>query len=1696
MLKRWLTFGLSAEQEDCFRQTHLDGDIAQARLCLGLLLAPLAAFAINDFNFFGLSWRFYGISALRFALLVYTLLLLRGLRKFTSYPAYDKAEFAWGLTFALFTIATCATRPHAFVAHTTVVVLAVFVTVLIVPNRFSRQLILSLVFVVGETLVIARGLRISPQASTTALLSLLLASSLAIACGWQLHAWRRREFLARDEAQEARAKAEKELMERQRTEEALRQNQEWLRVTVASIGDAVIACDAAGRITFVNPVAVAMSGCPAEEAIGHPVEGVFRLVDESTRAPVEDIVARVLRDGRTAGFASRTLLVPRDGREVPIAHSAAPIADANGTVSGVVIVLHDATERRRAEEVLLRAKEDWERTFDKVPDLIAILDDQYRIKRVNQAMADRLGRQPDQCLGLRCHEVIHGTAQPPAFCPHSRTIADGREHRAELHEDRLGGDFIVSTTPLAGCSGSLAGVVHVARDITARKRAEEEALLLLAQAREEQERLSSLVGSMTDEVWFADTQKRFTLANRAAASEFCLGTGAIDVENLTANLEAYRSDGSPRPVEEAPALRALSGEVVRNQEEIIRTPAGGELRVREVSASPVRDARGRIVGSVSVVRDVTNRKRAEERIREQNAMLTGMNRIFKRALTAETEEELGSTCLSVAEQVTQSEFAFLGEMNRAVGRMDDVSISDRGWEACRMMGLAGQGKRLPTGLQIHGLYGRVLAEGKSLLTNAPTSHRDSVGTPPGHPPLKAFLGVPLVRNDETIGMVGLGNREGGYRSEDLEAVEALAPAIVQAFESKRAEKRLHASEERFRAAFESGAVAMALTALDGTLLKVNPALCEFLGYAEDELIGRRFTEFTHGDDLAENMPGAHRVGSDEQATSRMEKRYLHRNGRVVWGDTSTALARDVLGAPPYLVIHVQNVTDRKQAEEALRDREERLAVTLRSIGDAVIATDVAGRVTIFNKAAEDLTGWQSGCAVGRPLDEVLHITNEENPQEAKSPVDRVLSEGVVVGLANHTVLLGRDGTERPIADSAAPIRDAQGQVVGVVLVLRDRTQERRAERALRESEERVRLLGDNLPESAVYQYAHERDGSARFCYVSAGIERLNGVSVEDVLRDPGTLRGQIAPEYCAELVAAEARSARDLSDLDMEVPMRHPDGRVRWMRLHSRPRRLADGRTVWDGVQTDVTPHKQAEEALRESEDFLSFALKAAGAGAWDLDLADHTVRRSLEHDRIFGYEKLLPQWTYHSLLEHVVEEERGAVDQSFRQAVANRSDWSFECRIAPRGREVRWICAVGRHRLDERGQPLRIAGIVQDVTDRKQAEEALREADRRKDDFLSMLSHELRNPLAPIRNSVYVLRRAPHGSDQAIRAQQIIERQADHLSRIVDDLLDVTRIARGKIELRRSRVDLREMVLRAADDFRAMMAERGIAFRVAAPAGEVWVHADATRVAQVVGNLLHNAAKFTNGGDDVTLALRSTGAQAEISVRDTGVGVDVTLLPRVFDAFVQGDRTLARSGGGLGLGLALVKGIAELHGGTVRVESAGADRGAEFVVILPLAAVVSPRHSQREGVQRATRCRRVLVVDDNLDAAGSMADLVELLGHAAEIAHDGPTAIEKVRASPPDMVLCDLGLPGMTGYEVARVLRACGVGAQLFAVSGYAQPEDVKRAVAAGFDGHLAKPASAEDIERLLQGSVDRPTGERGGPSQTPRSSERDRDG
>ena len=516
------------------------------------------------------------------------------------------------------------------------------------------------------------------------------------------------------------------------------------------------------------------------------------------------------------------------------------------------------------------------------------------------------------------------------------------------------------------------------------------------------------------------------------------------------------------------------------------------------------------------------------------------------------------------------------------------------------------------------------------------------------------------------------------------------------------------------------------------------------------------------------------------------------------------------------------VSRRRRLQHALDAQREWLRVTLESIGDAVIATSTDGRITFMNTVASTLTGVGIEDALGRPLVDVFHIINEQSRAKVENPVSTVLRKGVTVGLANHTVLVRKDGTELPIDDSAAPIRGEDGELLGVVLVFHDITERRNLIRHLQERTEKLAL-------------------------------------------------------------------------------------------------------------------------------------------------------------------------------------------------------------------------------------------------------------ADRHKDDFLAMLAHELRNPLAPLLSGSHILRSMMGDDARVLRIGDMMQRQIQHLSRLVDDLLDVSRITRGKIDFRRVPVSLRAALEQAVEMTRPLMDERKHELSVALPPESVYVEGDSTRLAQVFANLLENAGKYSEPGGRVSVRFESTDKTAAVHVRDKGIGIDPANLTKVFEIFAQADKSLDRPQGGLGLGLTVARSIVEMHRGTVEAHSRGLGKGSEFIVRLPMLrrdAADDPVGAPGVAPEsQAPIARRVLVVDDNKDAAMSLAMLIRDWGHEVRCAHTGPDALSEGQAFRPELVLLDIGLPGMDGYEVARRLRRARETAEamLVAVTGYGRDQDRSLSREAGFDEHLVKPVAPDVLQRLL---------------------------
>jgi PAS domain S-box-containing protein len=503
-------------------------------------------------------------------------------------------------------------------------------------------------------------------------------------------------------------------------------------------------------------------------------------------------------------------------------------------------------------------------------------------------------------------------------------------------------------------------------------------------------------------------------------------------------------------------------------------------------------------------------------------------------------------------------------------------------------------------------------------------------------------------------------------------------------------------------------------------------------------------------------------------------------------------------------------------------------------------------------------------------------------------------------------------------------------------------------------------------------------------------------------------------------------------------------------------------------------------QALREREERMRMAVESANIGAWDFDVETGEHHWSDRTKLMYG---LQPQddVTHVPFLQLVHPDDRERVHRAIDRALASDSAGRYETeyRICRGDGTVRWILAKGQAFFVGGGaerRAVRFIGTVLDHTNQKQVEDTLKEADRRKDQFLAVLAHELRNPLAPISNALQIWPLIENDHQRLVELRTMMQRQVEHIARLIDDLMDVSRITRGKVELQRRVVDVRTAVRDAIESARPLLDSRAHQLTVDLPPGPVMVWGDVARLTQVFGNIVNNAAKFTDRGGAVAISVERRDDRVAVCIRDNGPGIPDEMRTTVFEMFRQVDDTLTRSQGGLGIGLTLVKQLVELHGGTVDIASGGPNRGTECVVLLPCLAptAVPPADDdvRRPLLQsRPGENRRLLVVDDVAASAETLAMMLRAMGHVATVLNDSSAALSWIEEHQPDGVFLDIAMPGMDGYEVARRIHLFNLPRRplLIALTGYGQDEDRQRAFDAGFDHHVVKPISANELERIL---------------------------
>ncbi len=645
-----------------------------------------------------------------------------------------------------------------------------------------------------------------------------------------------------------------------------------------------------------------------------------------------------------------------------------------------------------------------------------------------------------------------------------------------------------------------------------------------------------------------------------------------------------------------------------------------------------------------------------------------------------------------------------------------------------------------------------------------------------------------------------------------------------------------------------------------------------------------------------------------------------------------------------------------------------------------------------------------------------------------------------------------------------PLRDAGGGIHAVLALSYDITERTRVEQTLRERESFFRQTIGAIPGMV---FTNTPDGACEF--VSEQWVAFTGVPAAEQL-GAGWVE-LLHPEDRPRAFAAWRAAVDSGGDFDTEYRIRRTDGVHVWFKVRARPMRDADGGVVrWFGTAIDIDDSKRAAAAIVARERELQSLTDNSPdiITRFDRELRHVFVSAAVERATGLRPEQLVGRTNRElGMPEALCARWEQLLRAVFDDAAPQTIEFEFETREGVRHYAARFVPETGPD-----GRVQYALGVTHDVTEQRRAQRVLEEADRRKDEFLATLAHELRNPLAPLRNGLDVLRRADPYAAVVAKVQAMMDRQLHHLVRLVDDLLDVSRIRRGAVELTRERLVLQSVLEHAVETSQPAIEAGGHRLVVDVPAAPIEVVGDLTRLAQVVANLLHNAAKYTPPGGHITLSLRTDDGRAVIRVSDDGVGISAEALPRVFELFAQVGSSRELAQGGLGIGLSLAHRLVALHGGTIEAASQGKGKGSTFTVRLPLAVASRAAEVIEASATADPRTgRRVLVVDDNIDGAESLAMLLELSGHVATTAEDGFVALERAREIEPEVIFLDLGLPGIDGYEVARRLRADPRTARavIVALTGWGSDEDRVKTREAGFDLHLTKPVKAEAVVDVL---------------------------
>jgi len=830
-----------------------------------------------------------------------------------------------------------------------------------------------------------------------------------------------------------------------------------------------------------------------------------------------------------------------------------------------------------------------------------------------------------------------------------------------------------------------------------------------------------------------------------------------------------------------------------------------------------------------------------------------------------------------------------------------------------------------------------------------------------------------------------------------------------------------------------------------------------------------FLERVHEDDRGP-LKTAVAASLDNGGVFEHSFRVVHPDGSVRWLLNHGRALYSEEGRPLKMLGSVQDISRQKRVEQRYVESQERLSLAVESSGLGIWTWDVvSGRVS-WSEECYRIHGVEKGQFAGT----VEAFADLVHPEDR----ERVLT-AVQAAIAAHAPYVSEFRIVKPTGEVAWVTNRGRagyasdGTPVSVVGTIGDITALKQTAMALHAA------------------LSASRTGTFQWNIVNNSLtwddelDRLFGLEPGRTVRSLDQFISLVHPDDRAQVAGACERCRTDGADFDLEYRVVLPDGRIRWLYDRGLTFRDAAGRPVsMTGACVDITARVASDRALALNRSRLDYATRLSGVGFWYCDLPFDVLEWD---DRVKEHFFFSPnaRITIDDFYARIHEEDRVATRDAIEASVASGDPYDIVYRtVNPTTGAVKWIRALGGTDYASDGTPTHFDGVTVDVSAQKLDQqrlaalnEQLLEQDRLKDQFIATLSHELRNPLAPIRAAARLIASPNASSAQLHQAQAIIERQVTQMSLLLDDLLDMARITQGKLRIKKTVVSLVDVVNTAIEAVRPTLNGKNHQLSWTLPPEPVLLHADPLRLSQILTNLLTNAGKYSEPGSRIRIAATVEDGSFVLSVKDEGIGIAPEAIPRVFEMFAQIDVGSGLSDGGLGIGLALVKGLTELHGGTVEARSGGLGLGSEFIVRLPLSATAAGAAPMTIDSWPGNPVRkRILIADDNQDAAASLAMLLELAGHEVRFAHSGRAALSLAQLFRPATALLDIGMPDMTGYEVAQRLRqeAWAKDIQLIALTGWGQDGDRRRALESGFDHHLTKPVDPDHLEDLIRGRAE----------------------